>query len=591
MSFRRIIQLICLVVFLLLLTAAVSGTFLSLALDFFLRLDPVLVAITAFSARSLTSAFIPAAIVVLMGLLVGRIFCGHICPLGTTLDGGDKLLGVSYRKQKKIGQWRSVKFLVFFFLLGASFFGVSFVFAASPLSLVTRLYGLLLQPVIAFLADGVLSVSRPLSEQLDWNLLLFAKVDTPRFATQSFILVFFTAFFAMARFTPRFWCRFLCPAGALMALFSRKPFIRRQVGPGCTECGKCVRYCPMGAILENDSTATRHDECIVCLTCTTVCPEQVVSFDWVRSRNATDIPSFSPTRRRLLAGGLAGAGTALVSLTGLNSLYGKSGEGQVATPMLVRPPAALPEMEFLSRCVRCGECMAACPTNTLQPIWLKAGFSGLFSPEITARRGYCEPECHRCSEVCPTEALLKVSTNERLWAKVGTALILRQKCLAWEQQKRCMVCDEVCPFDAIEFKKEPGISVAVPKVDEDKCLGCGYCEYHCPVQNQSAIIVSPLGALRLSAGSFVEEGKRQGLRISLKKKGEYDQPLPEDNELQGDTAPGFNTDDSSGPAPGFNTDDSSGPAPGFNTDDSSGPAPGFNTNESSGRLRVTPIKD
>ena len=168
--------------------------------------------------------------------------------------------------------------------------------------------------------------------------------------------------------------------------------------------------------------------------------------------------------------------------------------------------------------------MAACPTNTLQPIWLKAGYMGLFSPAMTPRRGFCNPECRRCGEVCPTGAVSELTKDERIWAKTGTAVIFRRQCLAWEHKKSCMVCDEVCPFKAVEFQHEPGNPVPVPQVVEEKCAGCGSCEYYCPVQNRAAIVVTAMGALRLLKGSYREEGRKQGLRLSLKSAEAYRHP-------------------------------------------------------------------
>ena len=150
-----------------------------------------------------------------------------------------------------------------------------------------------------------------------------------------------------------------------------------------------------------------------------------------------------------------------------------------------------------------------------------------------------------CGEVCPTGAIRIMSLNERVWAKTGTAVIFREKCLAWEQQKSCMVCDEVCPYKAVEFIKEPGNRVPVPRVNEEKCAGCGYCEHFCPVQNQAAIVVTPMGAIRMSEGSYVAEGKNQGLNLSIRPKSAHD-AQPENKDWGKGFAPGFEDDKSSG---------------------------------------------
>jgi MauM/NapG family ferredoxin protein len=544
-TFRRAIQIFSLILFLLLLALAVSSTDTPTPLDLFLLLDPVLIAFTAISARILAVAFIPAFLVLLVTLFFGRVFCGYMCPMGTTLDGGDKLFGKQGKKRPQTGKLSLLKYIVLFFLLGASILGVSFVFVAAPLSLITRFYGLLVHPVLAFLSNETLVLIQPLAEWFGMDTLMFMRINTPRFATQLFVLAFFIALFVLARVSPRFWCRNLCPSGALMALVSRKPLIRRFVSDDCTECGKCAHSCPMAAIITDDPHITLHEECIVCRTCQNICPENAISFNGVKTENTYDKKGFPLTRRQFIYSGLVGAATATVGLTGLNSVYGKPGPGQVAPQGLIRPPGALPEMDFLAQCVRCGECMTACPTNTLQPIWLDAGFMGLFSPALNLRRSYCSPECSMCGEICPTGAIRSLSPNERMWAKTGTAVIFREKCLAWEQQKSCMVCDEVCPYKAVEFIKEPGNRVPVPQVHEEKCAGCGYCEHFCPVQNQAAIVVTPMGAIRMSEGSYVAEGKNQGLNLSIRPKSAHD-AQPENKDWGKGFAPGFEDDKSGG---------------------------------------------
>ncbi len=541
-TFWRAIQLISLILFLILLTLAVSSAITPTPLDLFLLLDPALIALTAISARIFYIAFIPALLVLLVTLFFGRIFCGYICPMGTTLDGSDKLFAASRKKQPEAGKLRLLKYIILFFLLGASLLGVSFVFVAAPLSLITRFYGLLVHPVLAFLFNEILCLVQPLAEWLDMDTVIFMQIATPRFATQLFILAFFGALFFLARVSPRFWCRNLCPSGALMALFSKKPLIRRDVSDDCTDCGRCVNSCPMNAIMTEDPRVTLHEECIVCRTCENTCPENAILFDRIKSEQVFEKQRFSFSRRQFIYSGLFGAATATVGLTGLNSLHGKPGPGQVAPQGLVRPPGALPEMDFLAQCSRCGECMAACPTNTLQPIWLDAGFMGLFSPGLNLRRSYCSPECRMCGEVCPTDAIRSLSKDERIWAKTGTAVIFRRKCLAWEQQKSCMVCDEVCPYKAVEFRKEPGNRVPVPLVREEKCAGCGYCEHFCPVQNQSAIVITPMGALRMSEGSYITQGKSQGLNLSISPKSEYGLQ-PEGKDWGKGFAPGFEDDE------------------------------------------------
>jgi MauM/NapG family ferredoxin protein len=292
------------------------------------------------------------------------------------------------------------------------------------------------------------------------------------------------------------------------------------------------------AIEAETPKATRHGECIVCLSCQKICPEKAIRFPVLNPESGGPLPSFLPDRRHFLLAGATGVLAAATGLTGLKSPRGKPGPGWIAPAGLLRPPASLPEMEFLSRCVRCGECMAACPTNTLQPLWFEAGWMGLFSPAVTPKRGFCISDCRQCGRVCPTGAITYLAPRERLWAKIGTAVIYKEKCLAWEHKKRCLVCGEVCPFKAVEFNFEAGNPVTVPEVHEERCTGCGYCEHYCPVQNQSAIVVSPMGAIRLAQGSYGEVARRQGLNFTLRQARSFDYPTAPQGTAPG-RAPGF----------------------------------------------------
>jgi MauM/NapG family ferredoxin protein len=546
MRLRRTVQLVCLVLFLALLgLAALSGT-PAVMPDLFLRLDPGLVLISAISARIVLLGFIPAAVVLILGPFVGRVFCGYVCPMGTTIDGSDALLGPHRKVSRAANRLTRLKYMVLVFLLGSAMLGVSYVFFAAPLALITRAYGVVLFPVISFLSMQVLDFIRPLGEMLDLSWISFGEVRTIRFASQFFLLFFFTAVLGLVIYSPRFWCRYLCPSGALLALASRSPLIRRRVSQGCSRCGRCVRHCPMGAIAPDAPQITKHSECIVCRTCVQICPEKAVSFGGskgVAALLADRSPGpVSPARRQFVATGLMGAGSAVISLTGLNSLYGTAGPGQVGAAGLIRPPGAVPENDFLSRCVRCGECMVACPTNTLQPIGLKAGLTALFSPAVTPRRGFCDPGCHECARACPTQAVRRVDPSDRIWAKIGTAWIIRQKCLAWEFNKSCLVCDEVCPYDAVEFRRQNNHPVPVPHVIENRCAGCGYCEHYCPVQNQPAIVVTPMDALRMESGSHETEARLKGFELRLKPTGQETSTMPPDPATPRDIAPGFDVE-------------------------------------------------
>jgi len=270
----------------------------------------------------------------------------------------------------------------------------------------------------------------------------------------------------------------------------------------------------MGAVAEA-FVKTAHSECITCLKCQEVCPEKAISFSV-----GVKVPRLSPElnldRRKALGAGAAGMAAAALTMTSFDHLHGGETPRPLRSARLIRPPGALPETEFQARCVRCGECIKGCLTNTLQPVWFEAGISGMWTPKITARMAGCEQGCNLCGHVCPTGAIRPLTLEEKSFAKVGTARIDKTRCIAWEQDKKCLICDEICPYNAIVSQFVTGHPITVPVIDEDKCNGCGYCECKCPVTGESAIIVEPSGELRLGSGSYKEKARELGLVFHAK---------------------------------------------------------------------------
>jgi formate hydrogenlyase subunit 6/NADH:ubiquinone oxidoreductase subunit I len=156
--------------------------------------------------------------------------------------------------------------------------------------------------------------------------------------------------------------------------------------------------------------------------------------------------------------------------------------------------------------------MNVCPTNTIQPCLFDSGLEGIWSPRIVPRLAGCDQTCSLCGTVCPTDALRELPLEEKKHAKLGTAYIDTSRCLVWAQDRLCLICDEQCPYNAIVFKWKDG--TRKPFVIDSKCNGCGFCEQQCPVQGESAIIVTSHGELRLAQGSYRAKAGEMQLNLT-----------------------------------------------------------------------------
>ena len=517
--FRTVIQTLSLCLFLLLLFAAVYPLRVGVPYDLFLCLDP-LVALGALSgSRQVPGDLLLCLIVVALTLVAGRLFCGYLCPLGTVVDLSDKTLAgnrrIGHKQNGRYRRFRNVKVYFLIALLVAGVLGVGLLYAFDPISLLTRTFASVLYPLAMLIRNLLLGLLRPLAGVLGWVGLANAQSPQPVSSGNILIFLLFVCLLSCAFLSRRFWCRYLCPLGGLLGLLSRVAVVRRRVSGSCTSCGLCRASCPMDAIPENP-TRTLQSECIGCRTCEQVCPEDAVSFGWSRGTAGALRSEVDFSRRGLLCS----AGGAL-SLAFLASTAPPS----TARRSQVRPPGALPEEWFNATCIRCGECVKACITNTLQPSPWEAGLDGLWTPHCDMRLAGCEQSCNVCGTVCPTQAIRALPLEEKKFARMGTAHILRGQCIAWEQDRLCLICDEACPYNAIVFQVVGGFKR--PFVDEQKCNGCGICEQVCPVTGEAAIRVTPAGEVRLRNGSYAREAERLGLVLRDRtEKDRLDETLP-----------------------------------------------------------------
>jgi len=480
---RRLIQTACLALFLTLFFyvcwpygqedyAAAFAAREKVPAEFFLKLDPLVALSTAIASRMWIGALAWAGGILLLCIFLPRGFCGYICPLGTLIDCCDFLIGRRARQPLPRGWWVHLKYYLLTACLVASALGVllSGFFAAIPV--LTRA----LQFAIAPLQFGSLK-----------GFYLVPPMNAGHYLS----LALFAATLALGFMGKRFWCRYLCPTGAVFSLAARLRITRRQVHSACTSCGRCVAVCPFDAI--NPNFTTRAADCTLCQTCGGACPAHAITFS-AHLPALSGKPEESPaaegiqlTRRGFLAAGAGGAAFAL----GAGHLLGKP-----ARPP-VRPPGSVPEEQFLTLCVRCGQCFKVCPNNVLQPAGFTYGVNALWTPVVVANWSACSPTCNNCGQVCPTGAIRPLQMPEKRTTRMGLAIIDKESCLPYTGAAACQMCLDECTaagYNAIEFRHvdvqlDPdgmpveGTGRLVPLVLSEKCIGCGLCQTRCHVIN------------------------------------------------------------------------------------------------------------
>ncbi len=492
---RKAVQILAFIVFMFLFIQAVYIQTSRLPSDLFYRLDPLIALTASLAGRAVKFGLLYSLINLAATLIFGRVWCGWVCPFGSLLEW---LAPLKNRNIHKIpGALRAVKYLLLTLLVTMAFFGnQSFVFL-DPISILTRSMTTVLWPALRF---GVFSVEsffyniETLWPGLDWLnrvilLPVFQGIDSVFIASLP-VLALLVLLFELNWLAERFWCRYLCPLGGMLALFARKAFIQRKVTETCIDCGKCAKICPTGTITAEPQWISDPGECTLCYDCAAICPAEAIQFTHQFNREtAKHSFAYDPARRQVLGASAVAVGSVL--LAGVEPVIRRQPE------RLLRPPGAL-LTDFTSLCMRCGECVRVCPTQGLQPSLLEGGWQNVYTPHLVPRLGACTYACSACLQVCPTNAIPHLTLAEKQITTLGLASINTNRCLPWAYATTCSICEEICPLPEKAIKLEEFttqnsqgevIFLKRPRVDRDLCIGCGACEYHCPVGGEAAIQV------------------------------------------------------------------------------------------------------
>jgi MauM/NapG family ferredoxin protein len=495
---RQAVQILAFALYIYLLFAALQRRAAFPLADLFFRLNPL----AALGAMIADRAWIPrlalALVTLALTLLLGRVWCGWICPLGTLLEWV-RFRPVETGFLRKARFLRRIKYILLLLILAMALFGSLALLIFDPITLFTRTMTAAVLPALnqaVTAAEQTLYPIAFLRPVIDWVERALRgpvlPVIQPAFSGGAFIFLLFLGILALNALADRFWCRYLCPLGGLLGLISKVALLRPAIQPACNRCGHCVRDCRLDAIDTGAGYEIIPSECTVCLDCLAACPESNVlsspkdgiGFEW-RWRPAP-VQEYDPTRRQVLAA----LGVSAVSL----ALLRTDAWAKKPDTYLIRPPGVDDEEEFLSRCVRCSQCMKVCPTSGLQPAIFESGLEGLWTPHLVPRLGYCDYGCNACGQICPSGAIPPLALEEKQTRAIGLAVVDRNRCLPWAYETPCIVCEEMCPLPekAIVLESEGGGGIGRghgggsselqrPIVIAELCIGCGICEFQCPM--------------------------------------------------------------------------------------------------------------
>ena len=422
------------------------------------------------------------AVLVVLTLVFGRIYCSVICPLGVLQD----LLARLNRKRNKYSyskELRLLRYAVLVVFVVAAVAGVGSLFQLlAPYSAFGRIATMVLQP-LWMLGNNVLGF---LAERADSYAFYTVDVWVKSMPVLVIAVVTLLVLLVLAWRGGRTYCNTICPVGTILSFFARFSWLKiRFADDKCRNCSLCSRNCK-AACIDYKTHSVDYSRCVVCGNCIDSCKFGALTY----SRQARRLGEAS--RRSFLVATVLATTAAMAQKKeklmdgGLAELEDKVAPER-QTPLT--PPGSLSFQHFAQHCTGCQLCVSECPNNVLRP---SSDLMHLMLPEMSYERGYCRPECTRCSEVCPAGAIKLVDQPDKSSIQIGHAVFIQKNCVAVTDGVECGNCARHCPAGAIEMvalREDDDESPFVPAVNEEACIGCGACEYVCPARPFSAIMV------------------------------------------------------------------------------------------------------
>lgn len=441
------------------------------------------------------------ASLIALTLLLGRVYCSVICPLGVFQDivswtsgrRKKKKFRFSYSPEKRMLRYGMLGLFLVALIAGAG----SFVALLAPYSAYGRIASNLFAPIY----KGGNNLLAYLAERADSYAFYETTIWIKNLPVLALALVTFAALFVLAWRNGRTYCNTLCPVGTILGLLSRFSLFRPVLDTQkCKQCGLCARRCK-SACIDDKNHRIDYSRCVACMDCLDVCKHGAIRLQSRLKKQDTPSTAAHPTappaqidetRRGFLSA------TALLGATATLKAQEKKRDGGLAViedkkiparahPLL--PPGAVDARHFAQHCTGCQLCVSVCPNDVLRPA---TAFATLMQPEMSYERGYCRPECTRCSEVCPAGALQPLTAAEKSSTRIGHAVWIKKNCIPLVDGVACGNCARHCPSGAIlmvSSDPEDPNALQIPVVNVERCIGCGACEHLCPARPFSAIYV------------------------------------------------------------------------------------------------------
>lgn len=429
-------------------------------------------------------------LLVALTLLLGRVYCSVICPLGVMQD----LFAWLGRRAKRNRYSYSaalnwLRYAVLALMVVAAGAGISVVVALlAPYSAYGRIAQSILGPVWRW-GNNLLAARAEAHDSYMFHNVDIWAVGGAVLAVAAVTLVVLGV---LAWRNGRTYCNTVCPVGTVLGFLSRFSLLRPVIdGAKCNGCGLCARNCKASCI-DSKGHAIDLSRCVACMDCLGTCRKGAISYTWRRGAVEDNTPVADSGRRQFLTVTAVMATAAAVSA---EEKFVDGGLAEIEDKKIPKrktrivPPGALGLANLERHCTACQLCVSACPNGVLRP---SSDLGRLMQPESQYERGYCRPECTRCSQVCPTGAIRPISREEKSSVQIGHAVWVKENCVPLTDGVRCGNCARHCPTGAItmvHLKEDDEESPRIPAIDTAKCIGCGACENLCPARPFSAIYV------------------------------------------------------------------------------------------------------